>query len=127
MGEYTNHIMYRSKKQKNDRCIKLICIELSSSWLGICIIELMKNKKYHTRINCKIKIVERGKTDTPSTQIHERSLSLFNTVIYVKSGGAKLILWTQSFTYSEEKLLFSGYILLQFVISVPMPYYNLIV
>jgi hypothetical protein len=67
------------RKTKNDRYIKLICIELSSSWLCISIIEQMKNKKYHTQNNCKIKIVERGKTDTPSTQIHDRSFALFNT------------------------------------------------
>jgi hypothetical protein len=38
----------------------------------------MKNKKYHTvrtLPKSKVKIVERGKMDTPNTQIHDGSLS----------------------------------------------------
>jgi hypothetical protein len=49
----------------------------------------MKNKKYHTvetipKLN--IKIVERGKIDTPSTQIHDPSLSWLGTGTLIKSG-----------------------------------------
>jgi hypothetical protein len=44
-----------------------------------------------------IKIVERGKIDTPNSQIHDRSLSWLGTVILIKSGGVKLVLWAQTF------------------------------
>ena len=40
----------------------------------------MKNKKYHTvrtLLKSNVKIVERGKIDTPNTQIHDSSLSWF--------------------------------------------------
>jgi len=56
----------------------------------------MKNKKYHTeRIIPKsnIKIVERGKIDTPNTHIHDCSLSWPGTGTSIKSGGVKLVLW----------------------------------
>ena len=42
----------------------------------------MKNKKYYkvgTIPKSNIKIVERGKIDTPNTQIHDRSLSWLGT------------------------------------------------
>ena len=42
------------------------------------------------------KIVERGKIDTPNSQIHDRSISWFGTVTSVISGGVKLVLWAQS-------------------------------
>ena len=42
------------------------------------------------------KIAERGKIDTPSSQIHDRSLSWFGTVTSVISDGVKLVLWAQS-------------------------------
>ena len=49
----------------------------------------MINKIYHCRNNSKInvKIVERGKIDTPNTQIHDRSLSCLGTGTSIKSGG----------------------------------------
>ena len=55
----------------------------------------MKNKKYHTvetipKLN--IKIVERGKIDTPNTQIHDPSLSWLGTGTLIKSGRVKLVL-----------------------------------
>ena len=54
----------------------------------------MKNKKYHTGgtvLNSNIKIAERGKLDTPSTQPHDRSLSLQGTETLIKRGVVKLI------------------------------------
>jgi len=59
----------------------------------------MKNKKYHTVgtiPKSNIKIVERGKIDTPNTQIQDRSISYHGTGTSIKSGGAKLVLWTQN-------------------------------
>ena len=38
-----------------------------------------------------IKIVEIGKIDTPSTQIHGRSLSLLGIGTSIKSGGVRLV------------------------------------
>jgi len=42
----------------------------------------MKNKKYNsvgTTLKSNIKIIERGKIDTPNTEIHARSLSWLST------------------------------------------------
>ena len=52
----------------------------------------MKNKIPHCLNNSKIKIVERGKIDTPNTHIHDRSLSWFGTGTSIESGRAKLVL-----------------------------------
>jgi hypothetical protein len=50
----------------------------------------MKNKKIpQCRNNSKIKIVERGKIDTSSTQIHDRSFLWYGTGISINSGGVK--------------------------------------
>jgi len=49
----------------------------------------MKNKKYHTVgkvTKSDRNVVERGKTDTINTQIHDRSLSCFGTGTLIKSG-----------------------------------------
>jgi hypothetical protein len=43
-----------------------------------------------------IKIIERGKIDTPNIQIHDRSLSWISTGISIKSGGVKLVLCSQT-------------------------------
>ena len=54
------------------------------------------NKKSHTVRtvpNFSRKIVERGKTDTSNTHIHDRSLSWLGTFSSIKSGGVKLVLW----------------------------------
>ena len=54
----------------------------------------MKNKKYHTGgtvLNYNIKIDERGKIDIPSTQTHDRSLSLLRTGTSIKRGVVKPI------------------------------------
>ena len=40
-------------------------------------------------------MVERGKIDTPNTQIHYRSLSKLSTVTSINSGLVKLVLWTK--------------------------------
>ena len=48
----------------------------------------MKNKKYHTVgtiHKSDIKIVERGKMDTPNTEMHDRSLSWLDTGTSMKS------------------------------------------
>jgi hypothetical protein len=42
------------------------------------------------------KTVEKDKIDTPSTQIHDRSLSWLGTGTSIKSGGVKLVLLTQN-------------------------------
>ena len=39
--------------------------------------------------------VERGKIDTPNTQIHDSSLSWVGTGTSIKSGGVRLVLWLQ--------------------------------
>ena len=52
----------------------------------------MKNKKYHivgTILKSNIKIVEWGKIDIPSTQLHDRSLSWLATDTSIESGGVK--------------------------------------
>ena len=52
----------------------------------------MKNEKYHTvRTFSKSnrKIVERGKIDTPNTQILDLSLFWLDTGTSIKSGGVK--------------------------------------
>jgi hypothetical protein len=64
----------------------------------------MKNKKYHTVgtiPKSNIIIVGRVKSDTPNIQINNRSLSWLDTGTSIKSGGAKLVLLTQ--TYPEMK------------------------
>jgi hypothetical protein len=38
-----------------------------------------------------MKIIERSKIDTPSTQIHDLSLSWLGTDTSIKSGGVKLV------------------------------------
>ena len=58
-----------------------------------------------TIVKSNRKIVERGKIDTPSSQIHDRSLSWFGTVTSVISGGDKLVLWAQSFLLLDILLL----------------------
>jgi hypothetical protein len=59
----------------------------------------MKNKKYHT-VGTVPKayrnIIERGTNDTPNTQIHDRSLSWFDTNTSLKSGGVKRLFWVSS-------------------------------
>ena len=55
----------------------------------------MKSQKQHiirTAPKSNTNIVERGRIDTPDTQIHDRSLSWLCTGTSIKSGGAKLIL-----------------------------------
>ena len=63
-----------------------------------------QNKMYHTfrkfrKFNRKI--VERIKIDTPITQIYDLSLSWLGTGTSIKSGGIKLVLWTQTSNVSE--------------------------
>ena len=65
----------------------------------------MENKNYHTfgkfrKFNRKI--VERSKIDKSKiTQIYDRSLSWLGTGTSIKSGGIKLVLWTQTSNLSE--------------------------
>ena len=64
----------------------------------------MKSKKYNTvgRVSkLNIIVVERGKVDTPTTQIHDRSLSLLCTGTSIKGGGVKRVKWTQISTLRE--------------------------
>ena len=42
-----------------------------------------------------IKIVGKGKIDTPNTQIYDHSLSWLGTGTSIISGGAKLVSWDQ--------------------------------
>jgi hypothetical protein len=55
-----------------------------------------KNTTIGTIPNSNIKIVERGKIDTPNTHINDRPLSWLGTGTTIKSGGIKLVLWTQT-------------------------------
>ena len=53
----------------------------------------MKDKKYHTVttvLKFNRKIAERGKIDSPYTQIHDRSLSWLGTGTTIKSGRVKV-------------------------------------
>jgi len=68
----------------------------------------MKNQKYRhvgTIPKSNINIAERGKINTPNTQIHDRSLSL-GTDTSIKSGGFKLILWTQTSHITGRTVLY---------------------
>jgi hypothetical protein len=59
----------------------------------------MKGKKFHTVETVpksKRKILERGKIDTPNTQIHDHSLSKLGTGTAIKSKVVKLVLWDQN-------------------------------
>jgi hypothetical protein len=59
----------------------------------------MKNKIYHTVgtfPKTKRKIVDRGKIDTPNTQIHDRSLSCLGTGISIKMVRVELVLLAQT-------------------------------
>jgi len=49
------------------------------------------------------KIVERDKINTPNTQTHDRSTSWLYTSTSIKSGGVKLVLWTQTSPLSEMR------------------------
>jgi hypothetical protein len=54
----------------------------------------MENKKYdtvETIPKSNIKMTERGKIDTPNTQIHDRSLSWLGTGTSIKRGGVMLV------------------------------------
>jgi hypothetical protein len=57
---------------------------------------ILKYNTVGTVPKSNIRIVERGKSDIPNTQIHDRSLSWIGTGISIKSGGVKLVLWAQS-------------------------------
>ena len=48
-----------------------------------------------------IKIVERDKSGSPNTQLHYRSFFWLGTDTVLKSGGVKLVLWTQISPLSE--------------------------
>ena len=48
-----------------------------------------------------MKIVERGKIDTPDTQIN----GLIGTSTWIRNGGALLVVWAQASTFSENILL----------------------
>jgi hypothetical protein len=51
--------------------------------------------------NSNIKIVERGKIDTPYTQIHDRSLSCLGTGNFIRIGGLKLVAWNEASPVTE--------------------------
>jgi len=64
----------------------------------------MKNKKYHnvrTIPKSHTTILERGKIDTPDTQIHDCSLSCLFTSASIKPGGVKLVVWAQTSLLNE--------------------------
>ena len=46
-------------------------------------------------------MVERGKIDTPNTQIHDHSILWVGTATSIKSGGFKLVLLEQTPLLSE--------------------------
>ena len=54
-----------------------------------------------TLLKSNRKITERGKIDTFSTHIHDRSLSWLGTNTSIKSGGVILVLWTQASHLNE--------------------------
>ena len=58
----------------------------------------MNNKKYHTVrtvLKSNKKIVERGRIDTPKTQMHDHSLSWLGAGTSEKNGRVKLVLLAQ--------------------------------
>ena len=60
----------------------------------------MKNKMTEQFKNVT-ETVERGKIDTPNTQIHDYSLSLLATGTAIKCCGVNLVLWVQTSPLSE--------------------------
>jgi hypothetical protein len=79
----------------------------------ICFIVFHVNKRFKYIINTTLseqtqdqisKFVEWGKIDTPNTQIYGRSLSWLGTGTSVKSGGVKLVLWTQKTRICRKEL-----------------------
>ena len=86
----------------------IICLKKTSkNWIAdifiyfyhrpIMLLIINKIKKQnipHSRNN--IKIVERGKTDTSNTKIHDRLFSWLGTGTSIKNGRVKLVLWTQT-------------------------------
>ena len=76
-------------------------IELKYYW------NKMKSKKYHTVgtiPKSNIKIVKRGKIDTPNTQIHDWSIFWLGTGTSIKRGGDILVLWAKISPLSEMML-----------------------
>jgi hypothetical protein len=64
----------------------------------------MNNQKYHTVgtvLKSNLKIVERGKMDNPNTYIHDKAFPWLGTGTLIKSGGVKLVLWTQTSPLSD--------------------------
>ena len=64
----------------------------------------MENIKDHIRGTAPSyngEIAERGKNYNINTEIHDRSLSWLGTGISIKSGGVKLVLWTQTQIYKN--------------------------
>ena len=65
----------------------------------------MKNAALSEKIEYpRKKITERSKIDTSNTQIRNRLLSRLATVTSIKSGGVKLVLWTQTRENVPRKL-----------------------
>jgi hypothetical protein len=60
----------------------------------------MKNKKFHifgTFLKFNMKIIERGKFDTPNKQIHGLLIITWRrTEISIKNGGDKLVVWAHT-------------------------------
>ena len=54
------------------------------------------SEQFGTIRKLNMKIVERGKIDTPNTQIHDRSTSCLRADTSIKSVGVKLVLWVQT-------------------------------
>ena len=68
----------------------------------------MKNAALSEKIEYpRTKITERSKIDTSNTQIRNRLLSRLATVTSIKSGGVKLVLWTQTRENVPRKLVCS--------------------
>ena len=74
----------------------LLCIWFSNWKTYTKCTNKLKNKKYHTVgtiPKSNRNIAERGKNDSPNTQIHDRALSKLDTDTSIKSVGAKLVSW----------------------------------
>jgi hypothetical protein len=64
-----------------------------------------------------IKIVERGKIDSPKTQINDRSLFVLGTRTAIESVGGGLVLWNQTSTIEWENRFCLSFMILYLILE----------
>jgi hypothetical protein len=96
-----NMIFYKQLKFKRDATlfnIRVISNEMTQNEQ-----QKIPHHTHGTRQNFNWKILERGKIDTHSTHIHDRSPAWLGTCTSMKSGGVKLVLLTETFPLIRAK------------------------